>query len=220
LAHVQLRLEKYSAANLNLHRAISLGPQFADPYNDLGLLVIKTGNIDSAIVLHRMAVARHDAAGGNPEKLAHFYMNLADAFDRKKWPDSVDLYLMMARQAAPEFHRCYFHSAAYYARLSRYARADSLFQQGSLYGRPTAVDLFNWGLSYLRRQEYSTATDKMFEVIERDSTFYQAYHCIAASYFENGFPTDSVNRYLGLALRYNPSYAPALRLQEAVSGRN
>lgn len=220
LAHVQLQLQNYSAANINLLRAISLGPQFADPYNDLGLLVSKSGNIDSAIVLHRMAIARHDAASGNPEKLAHFYMNLADAFEKKALPDSVDLYLLMARRAAPEFERSYFHSAAYYARLSLYARTDSLYQQGSLYGRPTAVDLFNWGLSHLRRQEYSTATEKMFAAIEIDSTFYQAYHCIAASYFENGYPADSVNMYLQLSLRYNPEYAPALRLQETVSGRN
>lgn len=219
LAHVQLQLGKYVPANLNLHRAISLKPEFADPYNDLGILVNKTGNTDSAIVLFRMAVDRHDRSSDSPEKLAHFCMNLADAFETKVWPDSVERYLLMARQAAPEFPRGYFRSAAYYARQSRYAASDSLYHLGSLYGSPSTADLFNWGLSYLRRQEYSTATEKMFAVIERDSTFYQAYHCIAASYFENGLPADSVERYLRFALHYNPSYAPALRLQETVSGR-
>ena len=59
----------------------------------------------------------------------------------------------------------------------------------------------------------------MYGVIKKDSSFYQAYHCIAAGYYENHQPTDSVNKYIDLALRYNPNYGPTLQLKQNVAGR-
>lgn len=219
LGDIQRKIRKLDAAEQTLLRAIAIDTAYAPSYNNLGLVMRDMKNIDSAIALYRSAVFKHDRQSGEKSRLSQYYLNAAQAYETKHIGDTADFLYRAAIGTDTTYAVAYFSVASYYARLQDYEKSDSLFQIGAERGQPSAADLFNWGLSYLRRQEFRTAMDRMHETINADSTMFQAYHCIAVIYHENNMSADSVSRYLDLALKYNPNYGPSWELKRIISGQ-
>ncbi len=221
LGNVQRILGKLDAADRTLQRAISIDTAYAASYNNLGLVMRQKQDIDSAIELYRSAVFKHKARQDTEEKsrLSQYYLNAAEAYEWTGVADTADFLYRAALSTDTTFPRAYFNVAAYYARLESYDKADSLFRKGMSFGNPSPTDLFNWGLSYLKRQQFRQAVEKMQQVVNGDSTYFRAYHCLAVIYHENNMAVDSVSKYLELALRYNPNYGPSWELKRIISGQ-
>lgn len=220
LAYVQFLLGKNAQAESNYYRALAMDTAFSAIYNNLGLLMRRNGNADSALVLYRQAIERYKPDRAAESELNQYYLNVAGAFEAKRMLDSADAAYRAAIAIRPLYAGAYFKASGFYARIGAYPQADSLFIAGQAYGEPTAADLFNWGLSYVKRREFSTAINTMRAVLHKDPTFYQAYYCIAVGYHENLMARDSVEKYLDLTFRYNPEYKPALELRRLLSGGN
>ncbi|UCG62537.1 MAG: glycosyltransferase family 39 protein [Candidatus Zixiibacteriota bacterium] len=221
LGNAQRVLRKFDAARKTLERAIAIDTAYAASYNNLGLVMRQMNQIDSAIELYRSAVFKHKAGSDstNRSRLSQYYLNAAEAYEWTGIADTADLLYRAALSTDTAYPRAYFIAAAYYARLGQYDKADSLFQKGTVIGEPSPTDLFNWGLSYLKRQRFREAIDYMHRVVARDESFSQAYHCLAVIYHENNMPVDSVSKYLELALKYNPNYGPSWELKRIISGQ-
>lgn len=220
LAHVQFLLGKNAEAERNFYRALALDTSFSAAYNNLGLLIRRKGDADSAMVLYRKAIEHYNPDRTGESELNQYYLNLAGAFEAKGMLDSAEASYRAAISANPHYANGYFKASGFYSRLGAFPRADSMFIAGEAYGEPSAADLFNWGLSFIKRQEFSAAITRMRRVLEKDPTFYQAYYGIAVGYHENLMSRDSVEKYLDLTLRYNPEYRPALELRKMLSGGN
>ncbi|MFQ6008125.1 MAG: tetratricopeptide repeat protein [Candidatus Zixiibacteriota bacterium] len=220
LAYVQFQQGKYDEADHNYHRAIRLRPDYARPYNNLGLLVQKKGNLDSALVLFHAARHHYDSLTSQPYELRQIYLNLADVHEDLGNLDSAAIAYIKAIEADPLNGPAYFKAAAFYARYEQYDTADSLFATGRKRGEMTATDCFNWGLSFLERKRYSEGIGMMIRALKRDETLYQAYYCLAVAHFQQEAPRDTVQAYLDLCFKYNPNYEPALELQEVLNQKN
>ncbi|MEW6412306.1 MAG: tetratricopeptide repeat protein [Candidatus Zixiibacteriota bacterium] len=220
LGHIQFLQGNYGEAAQNYLRAIQLDPNFSPAYNNLGLLVRQVANPDTAVALFRNAIATHGDPGINPERLALYYANLADTYSQLRLTDSAEYYYRKSILTAPSQAVGYFRYGSHGIRNGQLNMADSLFTVGRTLGEPTPAELFNWGLSYLRRQEFNRSLELMRVVVNRDSTFYQAYHCIGVIYYNSGFPVDSALEYVNRALALNPSYQPSLDLRNTLNRGN
>jgi tetratricopeptide (TPR) repeat protein len=216
MALVQLDMNKDVSAARNFQRAINLDPDMASTYSNLGLLVHKQGNLDSALTLFKMATQKHNPSIDLDKNKSRYLQQMGVIYESMGHLDSAEQAYRESVSAAPDYTPAYFQGAAFFARTEKYVSADSLYRLGTTIGEASATNLFNWGLTYLRRREFEPAIEKMFEVVRIDQTFYQAYHVIAAGYYENQMPSDSVRKYLDLTFKYNPQYQPALRLQQTL----
>ncbi len=217
LAYTQFQLGKYDEADKNYNRAIKLKPEYGRLYNNIGLLVQQRGNLDSALVLFRLALHWFDTLAARPNELGQIFLNLANVHEGLGNIDSASAAYQRAFNAAPLMGQAYFKAAAFYARHGQYDLTDSLFAAGIKRHNPSASDFFNWGLSFIERRRFSEGIGIMYRALKRDPTLYQAYYCIAVSYFESNAPKDSVESYLDLCFQYNPNYEPALRLRELLN---
>jgi len=214
LAFAQFQLGKLDEAEKNYLRAIKLKPEYGRVYNNLGLLIRKKGNLDSALVLFRLAVARCDALTAKPNELGQFYLNLAEGHETLGNVDSASAAYQNAVEAAPLMGQAYFKAAAFYARHGQYHLTDSLYAAGMKRHDLSAGDFFNWGLSLVERKRYNEGTSMMYRALKRDPELYQAYYLIAVAHYEGDYPKDTINVYLDRCLEYNPDYKPALELKE------
>lgn len=219
LAYVQFRLGKYDEADKNFARAIKLKPEYGRVYNNLGLLVLKKGDLDSALALFHFALERFDTTTAKPNELGQILLNLAEAHEALGNIDSARATYQRALEAAPLLGKAHFKAAAFYARRGQYHLTDSLYGEGMKRQGLGASDFFNWGLSLMERKQFSDGISMMYRALRQDSALYQAYYCIAVAHFEGNSPKDTVNAYLDICFRYNPNYEPALELKELVSQR-
>ncbi len=220
LGHVQFLQNNYGEAAQNYIRAIGLDPKYSSAYNNLGLLMRQVATPDTALALFYDAVATHGDPSIHPERLALYYVNIADTYSQIQALDSAEYYYRKALMTAPSQSPGYFRYGSHNIRIGNLNMADSLFTIGLTKGEASTAELFNWGLSYLRRQEFNRSLDIMRMVLQKDSTFYQAYHCVAVAYYNNQFPVDSVLTYVNKALEYNPAYGPSIDLKNNVLGGN
>jgi tetratricopeptide (TPR) repeat protein len=220
LAYVQFQQGKDDEADHNYHRAIRLKPEYARAYNNLGLLVQKKGNLDSALVLFHAAQQCFDSLADQPDELGQILLNLAEVHEHLGNLDSAAIAYLSAIRAAPLNGQAYFKAAAFYARYEQYDSADSLYVAGTKRGDLSATDCFNWGLSYLERKRYSEGIGMMKRALKRDQALYQAYYCIAVGHYESNSPKDTVMAYLDLCFKYNPAYQPALNLKALLNNKD
>jgi tetratricopeptide (TPR) repeat protein len=214
LAYVQFRQGKKAEAEANYLRAIRLQPGYAPAYHNYALLQQNNGRPDSALTLYRAALDRFDAQTASPDEVAQTLLNMAEV--QEGLGDTAGAATTFDRALITAIGRTdvFFRAAGFYARQGRFVRSDSLFDIGARLAPPTAGDCFNYGLSLLRAGQLTAGTERMHQATTLDSTMYQAYFCLAAANRDLGRPTDSVITYLNLCLKYNPTYQPALSLQE------
>lgn len=219
LAYAQYSNGKYDLASRNFARAISIKPDYAAPYNNLGLVLMKKNSPDSAIKLYERAITLFKPDAARPNELSQMYTNLAEAFDEKKLTDSAVVSYDKAIKAGPQNFSAYQSAAVFYSKLDRFSKADSLYSRAGQLRDLDAVDLFNWGLSWFRRKNYDAMIPMMFKAIKADPSLSEAYYGIALGYYMNGYPKDSLNKYLDLCLEKKPDYQPALDMRKLLSER-
>jgi len=213
LGYAQFRLGKYDDAEHNYLRAIKLKPDFGRAYNNLALLEQAKGDLDSALTLLYKALQYFDSTRAKENELGQIYLNLAQLYEDLGNLDSAAQAFSNAIGAAPLMSKAYFKAAAFFARHGQYRLTDSLYAAGAKHGDLSATDCFNWGLSLIERKDYDAGIGMMYRALKRDETLYQAYYCIAVSYYNKNAPADSVNAFLDLCFKYNPNYEPALNLK-------
>ena len=214
LAHVQFRLGRRDDAEKNYRRAIGVDPDYANAYNNYGLLMQQSGRLDSALALYSTALAKMSPETTDPDAVAQTMVNVAEA--RERLGDTLTAAAMLdtAVERSVRSANVLFKAAAFYARHGEAARGDSLFDAGLQRGEGSAADWFNSGLSHLRRGQIETGVERMHRAVALDSALYQAYFTLAAAHRDTGSPRDSVDKYLDLCLKYNARYAPAVRLRD------
>ncbi len=214
LAFVQFQLGKLDEAEKNYFRAIKLKAEYGRVYNNLGLLMREKGDLDSALVLFRLAMTRYDSATAKTDELGQYYLNLAEVHETLGNVDSAGAAFRNAVEAAPLMGQAYFKAAAFFARHGQYHLTDSLFGEGMRRRDLSAGDYFNWGLSLMERKRYAEGIGMMYSALKRDPELYQAWYLIAVAHYEGNYPKDTVSVYLDRCLLLNPNYNPALELKE------
>ncbi|MEA2030244.1 MAG: glycosyltransferase family 39 protein [candidate division Zixibacteria bacterium] len=216
LAHSQYKLGQTEKADSNYARALKLSPNFHRALNNLGLLVKDKGQLDSALVLFRLATNNFDEDRSHKNELGQIYLNTAKTFEEVGLTDSAGEAYLNAVSSAPKMWLAYFQGAAFFARNDQFKMTDSLYTAGMHYHELRSSDFFNWGLSMINRQRYRNCIEMMLRALKRDTALYQAYYCIGFSLWEGGFPSDSVMPYVDRALNFDPNYEPALLLKQTI----
>jgi len=214
LAEVQLKLNKIDEADRNLTRAIELKPQLAMSYNNLGMLVRGKGDLDSAVILFKKAIERHNPNASRPNEIGEYYVNLANTYKQLGINDSAALAYSRAMEMTPLFPKAFYQAALFFAELERFDISDSLYESAAHVKPADASEKFDWGMSYIQREMYNEGVGMMRGVLKMDDKFYQAWYVIAAVYNRVGEPKDSVNLYLNKCLALEPSFEPAVELKK------
>lgn len=217
LGYVQFLIGKYTQAQASYDRAIGLAPRYPRAYNNLGLILQKRGQLDSAIVLFEKSISLFDSTVAGMEDLVLYQMNLGDALEKSGQSDSAAIAFERAVSMAGADAKVYFRAAAFFARHDQYDKSDSLFSRATGMDQPSASDYFNWGLSHLERQNFQSGVNLMMRALRQNPKLYQAHYCIAAAYLDSEEPREIVNAYLDTCLSMNPAYEPALRLRRAIN---
>lgn len=219
LGFVQYQLGKYAEAAEKYRRAISIQPDFTGAYNNLGLLYQEFNKHDSALIIFKKAFRSINPDRVQPGERSKILLNIAVSFGALSINDSAAIYFNRAADEDPSSDNPIRQSAIFYAQNGQFVISDSLYAELEETGRIKTSDYFNWGLSYLPRKNFEKVREKMFIVAKQDDNFYQAYHLIAVSYFEEGYPDDAIYPYLNRALTLNPNYQPSLSLQSALRNK-
>jgi Tfp pilus assembly protein PilF len=119
-----------------------------------------------------------------------------------------------AMLAAPEYPRAFLRAGAFFARNGMHELADSAYVIAMHVQPLGAVDIYNWGLSYVQRERYNEGVGQMRRALRKDQKFYRAYYVIAAVYNNVDEPKDSIRFYLQKCLDLKPDYEPALSLMK------
>ncbi len=217
LGYVQMMQGKLDQALSNLQTALKYEPDNPKIYKNLGLLMQRQGKLNGALNDFRLAVQKSRPGVTSSEELSQYLLNVAVTYDALRESDSASAYYRRSISTAPGFGPAYAKAGSFFSREGDYATADSMFAVADSMNALGAGDLFNWGLSLIRRQEHRSARQKLHAAVKKDNRMYQAYYLLAASYQDTGSPPDSVLTYLNLALEYNPTYQPALRLHEQLT---
>jgi tetratricopeptide (TPR) repeat protein len=217
LGYVQMMQGKFDEAKGSLQTAMQYEPENPRIYKNLGLLMQRQGDRYGALNQFRLAVQKSRPKVTTREELGQYLLNIALTYDALGDTDSAQAYYRRSISTAPKFAAAYGKAGSFFSREGDYATADSMFATADSMNALGAGDLFNWGLSLARRQEHQAARQKLRAALAKDSRLYQAYYLLAASYQDTGGPPDSVLTYLNLALQYNPTYEPALRLHEQLT---
>ncbi len=212
LAEVQMKLDKIDNADRTISRALSLSPQLAMAHNNLGILVQTRGKLDSAQTLYRNAISFYDEDQSRPNEIGEYYVNLAGVMEKRRLIDSAAWAFKQAMLSSPLFPRAFLQAGAFFARNGMYELADSTYIEAMRVQPLGAVDFYNWGLSYIQREQYNDGLSLMRRALKRDQKLHLAYYVIAAVYRNVDEPKDSVRFYLQKCLDIEPDYQPALSL--------
>ncbi len=216
IAFVQYRLSMLDDAEQNFLRSIKLDENFAATYNNFGLLKQKTGNLDSALILYERALAEFSKDSVENENISMIYTNIADLYDqRQDVTNAAKIYLKALGQPAT-YRLARSRAASFYARNKMFTKSDSLYAISESDNNLDASNLFNWGLSYMRRNKIELGMTKLHACIKQDSQFFQAYHLIGYGMYSQKAPKDSVLFYLDKALTINPNFRQAIDLKNEV----
>ncbi len=216
LAYVQYKLSRYQEAERNFKRSISFDNNFAASYNNFGLLKQATGNLDSALQLFNKALTLYKSSNDNSNNISMVYANIADLFDQKHDSVSASKMYVKALEQNQVYPQAIPRAASFYARMKMFTKSDSLFNVASRDNNLKPPQLFNWGLSYMRRNQIENGLVRLKECVQKDSLFYQAYHLIGYGLYTTHAPKDSVLYYLNKALLINPNFKQALSLKNKV----
>ena len=214
LGEVQIQLDKIEVAEKNLHRAIALKPEMAMSYNDLGLVVKRKGNLDSAAALFNKAISLHNPNSALPNDIGGFYVNLADTYKKLQKYDSAAEAYHQAMTQSPLFDYGFYQAAQFYTEIRQFEISDSLYKEAMRVKLPNAAQQYNLGLTYVEREMYTDAVSMMNRVLKKDENFYQAWYVIGAIYNKFGEPQDSVDYYINKCLAIEPNYEPALKIKQ------
>ncbi len=217
LAFLQYKLALYQDAERNFKRSISFDKDFAASYNNFGLLKQTTGNLDSALQLFNKALTLFkNSSDENSSNISMAYANLADLFDQKQDSISADKMYEKSLGQNVVYFQALPRAASFYARLKMFTKSDSLFNIALKENTLKPSHLFNWGLSYMRRNQIENGLVRLKECVQKDSLFYQAYHLIGYGLYKTHAPKDSVLYYLNKALLINPNFKQSLSLKNEV----
>ncbi|MCH7947886.1 MAG: glycosyltransferase family 39 protein [candidate division Zixibacteria bacterium] len=214
LAEVQMKLDKNDNADRILARALSLNPRLAMAHNNLGVLVQSKGDLDSARILFRNAVSFYNKEQSRPNELGEYYINLAGAMEKRDLIDSAAWAFKQALINSPLYPRAFLQAGAFFARNGMYELSDATYVEAMHVQPLGAVDLYNWGLSYVQREMYNDGMGLMRRALRKDHELHPAYYVIAAVYRNVNEPKDSVKFYLQKCLDIEPDYEPALSLMK------
>ncbi|MFH2048414.1 MAG: tetratricopeptide repeat protein [bacterium] len=210
LGYSQYMQGKYSDAETNYKRALKIDPEFYSAYNNLGLILTEKNLNDSAIILFNQSLKYFDYELTDKSKLGLIYLNLADAYEKTKQYELAGQAFNDAITNAPQMVEAYFKGAAFYARMGLFEYTDTLYAKGRRLGDLKASDYYNWGLSYIQRQDYLNAIYALKRAVFIDPAFYQAYYLMALSHFNTDSPLDTVDYYIERCLKFNSQYQPAI----------
>lgn len=211
LGYSQFKQGKLVKAEKNYIRALKIDSEFYRAYNNLGLILYEKNNNDSALILYNLALNNFDYELANKEELGLIYINMAEAYEKTEQFEFSGEAYNNAINSAPLMVDAYFKGAAFFARRGLFEYTDSLFARGRKIGDLNANDYFNWGLSYMQRQNYPAAFLTLRRAIFRDTTLYQAYYLMAIGHLQADSPIDTVDYYIERSLHFNPQYQPAIK---------
>ncbi len=216
LAYVQFRLAQYEQAESNFKRALKLDNSFAATYNNYGLLKQKTEEFDSALQLFSKSLALYKNKTDKNDNISMVYSNIADLYDQKQEMDSAGKYYIYALSQKEIYLTAVPRAASFFAHAKMFTKSDSLFQSADSQNILSASHLFNWGLSYMKRNQIEDGISKLKKCVTLDSRFFQAYHLIGYGLYKTAAPKDSTLYYLNKALEINPNFKQALDLKNEV----
>jgi len=217
LGYSQFMQGKYNEAENNYKRALKIDPEFYSAYNNLGLVLAAKSLHDSSIILFNQSLKYFNYEDSDKSKLGLIYLNLADAYEQTGQNELAGQAYNDAIANAPQMVEAYFKGAAFYARMGLYYYTDSLYAKGRRIGELKASDYFNWGLSYVQRQNYKFAFISLNRAISRDTSLYQAYYLLALSHLNTDSPLDTVDYYIERCLKFNPQYQPVIDLKNQLN---
>ena len=214
LAETQMKLDKIDSADRTLSRALSLSPGLAMAHNNLGALIQKRGDLDSARILFNNAISFYNKDQSRPNEIGEYYVNLAGVMEKQNAIDSAVWAFNQAMFSSPEYPRAFIQAGAFFARNGMHELADSAYVIAMHVQPLGAVDIYNWGLSYIQREMYNEGVGQMRRALKKDQKLYRAYYVIAAVYNNLDEPKDSIKFYLQKCLNIEPDYQPALSLMK------
>ena len=216
LGYVQFMQGKDSSAMANYLRSIQIDPAYYQPYNNLGLMMSRRGNLDSARALFVAAKSRINVSIERGEDVAQVYINLGDILCRTNNIEAGRHQFDSAIAIAGANVHIVTQIATTCSQGKQYPFADTLFQFASQSGQMTATEWFNWGVLRLEWKKWKDAEYPLTRCLETDPQMAPAWYCLAFAKLQTGEPRDKVLGILDRALMIDPKYQQALNLKNQI----
>jgi Tfp pilus assembly protein PilF/4-amino-4-deoxy-L-arabinose transferase-like glycosyltransferase len=221
LGYVQYMQGKDSAAVANYLQSIQIDTSYYQPYNNLGLVMVRRGFLDSARALFLAARSRINDAVEHPDDVAQVRINLGDALFRTGRIEAGKRQFDSAIAIAGSNVHVVTQIATICSQRKQYAFADTIFQFASQSDKMSATEWFNWGVMRLEWQKWAEAEYPLRRCLEEDPQMASAWYCMAFAKLQLGEPRDKVLGLLDRALLIDPKYQQAVNLKNQIllSGR-
>ena len=221
LGYVQFMQGKDSSAMANYLRSIQIDPAYYQPYNNLGLMMTRRGDLDSAKALYVAAKSRINVAIERGEDVAQVHINLGDVLCRTNNIEAGRYQFDSAIAIARADVHIVTQIATTCSQGKQYPYADTLFQLASQSDQMTAPEWFNWGVLRLEWKKWKDAEYPLTRCLEIEPQMAPAWYCLAFAKLQTGEPHNKVLGLLDRALMINPQYQQALNLKNQIlmSGR-
>jgi tetratricopeptide (TPR) repeat protein len=221
LGYMQFMQGKDSSAVENYTRAIEIDTNYYQPYNNLGLMMIRRGFIDSAQTLFLEAKSRINRAIEKPDDVAQVHVNLGNVYLRLDKIEQSKRQFDSAIVTAKDNVHIVTQIATLCSQRKQFAFADTLFQFASQSDKMTAQEWYNWGVMRLEWQKWKEAIYPITRCLETDPQMAQGWYCLAFARLQLGEPHDKVIGLNDRALMIDPNNKQALNLKNQLlsSGR-
>ena len=194
----------YQAAINFYNESLKLNPNFADAYNNLGVIYNILKNYDAAIDSYTKAIAI------NPN-VALFYYNLgANYYSLNNYDAALQNY-NKSIELDPNYAPVYNNRGIVYQSLNDFEKALADFKKSieieSNYANNAAV-YSNIGMIYDDLKQYDDAIENLKKAIALDPLYANAYYNLAGTYEHIGNYLEALKNY-NKAIEINPNYAEA-----------
>ena len=186
---------------------IARNPGCAVPYNNLGNILLKRGDVDGALAFYKKG-SDVDPANAEPE------YNLGAAFLSKRNWDEAIMHSQKALALDPAFTEAYYNLGNAYLGKEDYAHAVDSYQL-ALRARPNnAIGHCNLGVSLVAIGKVSQGILQFEEALRVDPNYAPAHYNLGYTFMQIGRRNEAVD-HLKKAVALKPNYNEAIeRLRE------
>ncbi len=168
-----LKLGDSQNAKKNFTICTSIDAKFVPAYLQLGILQVKSGDLDGAINYLKIGVKE-----APDNELAQY--NLGNFYKKARQYDNAKVHLEKAVKLNPNYDKAYSTLGSVYLGLKNYDKAISSFEKALKLNDKSAATWDGYGALLMQQKKYTKAIDALTKAVELSPKNYNAFYRIAS----------------------------------------